>query len=289
MVLLAVIIWLPIQGTTAVRVLDDAGRMLELEKPAQRIISLAPYLTELLFAAGAGSQVVGVSAFSNYPEQALSLPIVSAGTGLDVERIVALQPDLVVAWKSGNPATQVEQLERLGLKVFYSEPREIDAIADTIQRVGLLAGHVKQANAAAGHFREQVLLLRNRFQNKKTLSVFYQVWQKPLMTVNGQHMISHWLALCGGKNIFAGLTALVPVVDIESVLVANPLVIVSGGYTQQDSGWREYWQRWPVLAAVRKDNLLSVPAEIMDRQTPRSVIAARELCEKIERARKKMY
>lgn len=278
---------LPVAGITGVRVLDDSGRTVLLDAPAQRIISLAPHVTELLFAVGAGDQVVAVSAYSTYPQQAQSLPVISAGTGLDLERIVALQPDLVIAWKSGNPAAQVRRLEKLGLKVFYSEPREIDAIADTLQRFGILTGQVVQADKAAARFREQVVALRSRYQNKNPVSVFYQVWQQPLMTVNGRHMISHWISLCGGENIFSNLASLVPVIDMESVLVANPLIIVSGGYTRQDNSWRELWERWPMLAAVRQGNLFSVPADIMDRQTPRAVIAARELCEKFEQARLK--
>ncbi len=276
---------LPMASLSDIRVVDDTGKTIVLEETAKRIISLAPHVTELLFAAGAGEQVIAVSAYSNYPQQAQDLPVISAGTGLDIERIIALQPDLVIAWKSGNPATQVTQLEQLGLQVFYSEPREVDAIAVTLQRFGLLSGHVNQANVAASEFREQVAALRSDFKNKKPVSVFYQVWQKPLMTINGQHMISHWLTLCSGVNIFTDLPGLVPVVDTESVLLANPQVIVTGGYAGQDNNWRELWGRWPKLAAVAQKNLYSVPAEIMDRQTPRAVIAARELCEKIDRAR----
>ncbi|MEE9422977.1 MAG: helical backbone metal receptor, partial [Gammaproteobacteria bacterium] len=193
---------LPMASLSDIRVVDDTGKTIVLEETAKRIISLAPHVTELLFAAGAGEQVIAVSAYSNYPQQAQDLPVISAGTGLDIERIIALQPDLVIAWKSGNPATQVTQLEQLGLQVFYSEPREVDAIAVTLQRFGLLSGHVNQANVAASEFREQVAALRSDFKNKKPVSVFYQVWQKPLMTINGQHMISHWLTLCSGVNIF---------------------------------------------------------------------------------------
>ena len=270
-----------------IRVVDDTGKTIILEGPANRIISLAPHVTELLFAAGAGEQVIAVSAYSNYPQQAQSLPVISAGTGLDIERIIALKPDLVIAWKSGNPATQVTQLEQLGLQVFFSEPREIDAIAETLLRFGLLSGHESQAEVAASKYRKEVSALRSDYKNKKPVSVFYQVWQKPLMTVNGRHMISHWLALCGGKNIFNDLPSLVPVIDKESVLLANPQVIVTGGYAGQDNNWRDLWNRWPNLAAVEQKNLYTVPAEIMDRQTPRAVIAARELCEKIDRARQK--
>jgi iron complex transport system substrate-binding protein len=273
-------------SVSEIRVVDDTDKTIVLDEPAKRIISLAPHVTELLFAAGAGEQVIAVSAYSNYPQQAQSLPVISAGTGLDIERIIAMQPDLVIAWKSGNPAAQVTQLEQLGLQVFYSEPREIDAVAETLQRFGHLSGHVSQADEAASEYREQVTRLRSEYKNKKPVSVFYQVWQKPLMTINGQHMISHWLALCGGKNVFMDLPGLVPVVNTESVLVANPEVIVTGGYAGQDNNWRDLWNRWPKLAAVEQKNMYTVPAETMDRQTPRAVFAARELCEKIDKARR---
>ena len=215
------------------------------------------------------------------------MPRVGSGGGLDLERLLSLKPDLVIAWQSGIPAAQLEHLQRLGLRVFYSEPADIEAIATSLERFGQLAGSPETARRAASDFRQQVARLRQTYSGHSTVRVFYQIWQDPLMTVNGKHMISHWLDLCGGENIFATLPTLAPVVDVEAVLVADPDAMIAGWYPGKSDHWKEYWQRWPALQAVRRGHLLTVPAEIMDRQTPRAVQAARQLCQLLEQVRRK--
>ena len=284
--LLLILFCLPAATVAEIRVVDDAGREVVLANPAQRIVSLSPHITELLFAAGAGEQVVGVSAYSNYPPEAERLPQVSSGGGLDLERILSLKPDLVIAWQSGIPAAQLDHLQRLGLTVFYSEPADIEAIATSLERFGQLAGSLEIARRAASDFRQQVAALRQKYSGGSTVRVFYQIWQDPLMTVNGRHMISHWLTLCGGENIFATLPALSPVVDVEAVLAEDPDAIVAGWYPGKADTWKDYWLRWPALRAVRQGHLLTVAAETMDRQTPRAVQAARQLCRVLELVRK---
>jgi len=268
-----------------VTVVDDAGRPVRLPAPANRIVSLAPHITELLFAAGAGDKVVGVSEFSTYPPEALQLPQIGGGAGLDLEAIVALRPDVVIAWQSGNAPGQIEKLAGLGIPVFYSEPRAIDAIASSLERLGSLAGSEARARSAADVFRQRVASLRKRYAAKSTVRVFYQIWQQPLMTVNGDHLISSWLALCGAENVFSGLPDLAPVIGIEAVLEANPQVLVAGSYEGKSSHWRELWQQWPQMQAVADNHLYTVPAELMERPTPRALLAAEQLCELIEKAR----
>ncbi len=260
-------------------VVDDAGRTVRLARPARRIVSLAPHVTELLFAAGAGPYVVAVSEHSDYPPPARSLPRIGGGAGLDLERILALQPDLVVAWQSGNGQVP-EQLQRLGLRVFLSEPRRIDDIATSLERLGHLAGSDYVAARAAHHFREQVETLRSRYAGRRPLRVFYQIWDRPLMTVNGEHMISAWLRLCGAENIFSDLPELAPAVSLEAVLAADPDAIVAGA--GKGRNWLAAWKRWPGLKAVRLGHLLTVPADELERQTPRAVAGARVLCEKLD-------
>ncbi len=269
-----------------IRVVDDVGREVRLAAPAQRIVSLAPHLTELLFEAGAGKRVVGVSEHSSYPAEAQRLPSVGGGAGLDVEAIIALQPDLVLAWQSGNSAGQLAQLERFGLVLFYSEPGELEAIATTLERLGTLAGRARRANEAAGAYREGLARLTQRFVGRKSVSVFYQIWERPLMTVGGTHMISAWLRMCGAANVFSDLPQLAPAVSVEAVLAANPQVIVAGHYAGKSSAWQHAWRAWPQLRAVAGDHLYTVPAEMMERYTPRTLVAAEELCEYIERARR---
>ena len=266
-------------------VVDDAGREVRLAAPAKRIVSLAPHLTELLFAADAGERLVGVSEHSSYPPEARRLPSVGGGAGLDLEAIIALQPDLVVAWQSGNSTGQLVQLERLGLVLFYSEPGQIDAVATTLERLGVLAGTATRGSEAAQAYRDGVARLAQRFSGREPVSVFYQIWERPLMTISGAHMISAWLRLCGGANVFAGLPDLAPTVSLEAVLAADPQVIIAGRYPGKSGDWQRPWRAWSELRAVAGDHLYTVPAEMMERHTPRALVAAEELCEYIERAR----
>jgi iron complex transport system substrate-binding protein len=268
-----------------VTAVDDAGREVRLAAPARRIVSLAPHVTELLFAAGAGERVVGVSEHSDYPPRAARLPRVGGGAGLDLEAIVELSPDLVVAWKSGNAPGQLAQLQRLGLVLFYSEPEELEAIATSLERLGALAGTAAAASQAAAAFREGVARLASRYAGREPVRVFYQIWERPLMTVSGRHMISAWLRVCGARNIFSGSSKLAPAVSLEAVLAADPEVIVAGRYPGKGQGWRKLWEAWPQLSATARRYLYSVPAELMERQTPRALIAARELCGHIDGAR----
>jgi len=270
----------------AIRVIDDAGQEVTLEQPARRIVSLAPNITELLFAAGAGDRVVGVTEFSDYPEAAGSITRVGSGTGLDLEAILALRPDLVVAWQSGNPAGQVERLRSLGLIVFLSEPRHLLDVPETLLRLGRLAGTEAAARAGADSFKRRYEQLGQQYAQRPVVSVFYQIWERPLMTLNGEHLFSDVLRLCGGTNVFAELPALAPQVDVEAVLAADPEVIVVA-VDGADSPLLAAWRRWPSLSAVRQGHIYGIARERLVRHTPRILHGAEELCVILEGVRKK--
>ena len=290
--LLIFFLWLLLAGGpfsvawSEIRVTDDAGQELALQRPAQRIVSLAPHITELLFAAGAGDHIVGVSEFSDYPEAALAIPQISGGGGLDMETIIALQPDLVVAWQSGNPDRQVKRLQSLGLTVFFSEPRRLEDVPETIRKLGRLAATRAVAFEQAARYEQRLDDLRGRYSQQSEVSVFYQVWGKPLMTINGEHLVSDVMKSCGGRNVFAALPALAPQVDIESVLVANPDVIVVGA-DAGDNSMLESWRRWPELSAVKHNRLYPIQRELLVRHTPRILDGMEQLCEILEIVRSK--
>ncbi len=266
---------------------DDAGGAVTLRSPAHRFISLAPNVTELLFAAGAGRHVVGATAYSDYPEAAKSIPRVGSGAGLDIEAIVALRPDLIVAWQSGNPPWQVERLRKLGFAVFVTEPRRLDDVADLLERLGKLAGTQAVAGKAAREFRLHESRLRSRFSRRPTVPVFYQILDNSLLTVNGSHIISDVIRLCGGRNVFAGLPGLTPRVDIESVLQKDPEVILVSGYEPLWPEWRDRWRNWPILSAVEHENVFLIPADLINRQSPRILLGADQVCTSLEKARAK--
>lgn len=272
----------PAALAAAITVQDDAQHAVTLAQPAHRIVSLAPHATELLFAAGAGAYVVGVSDYSDYPPAAAKLPSVGSSSALDIERIATLKPDLVVAWSSGNSASQLARLRALGIPVFESEPRRLDAIASSLQRLGQLAGVPDRGAAAANAFNTRLAQLTTTYQQRPPVRVFYQIWQKPLMTLNGSHMVSSVIRLCGGENVFSQLPQLAPTVSTEAVLSANPEVIFAAdGGTTADSGWR----RFPKLAAVAGDNLFTLTPNWMSRPGPRILDGAAELCQKLDQAR----
>ncbi|HEX22419.1 MAG TPA: cobalamin-binding protein [Chromatiales bacterium] len=268
-----------------VSVSDDTGREVRLAQPAQRIISLAPHITELLFSAGAGGRIVGVVEYSDYPPAAKKLPRVGSYNAVDMERILALRPDLVVAWASGNPPALIEQLRSLGLRVFLSEPRTLEDVASNLERLGQLAGTRTMAQVAADEFRRRLQALRTRYAGRKPVSVFYQIWHRPLMTVNGEHLISKVIRLCGGRNVFAELPTLVPKLDMEAVLAADPQAIVAGVREPGDDSWQQDWRRWSQLRAVREGHLISVPADLLQRHTLRILDGAKQLCKALDEVR----
>lgn len=265
-----------------ITVQDDAHRTVSLNAPAQRIVSLAPHATELLFASGAGDKVVGVSDYSDYPPEAKRIASVGGSATLDLERIVALKPDLVVIWGSGNPAAQVAKLRQLGIKLFESEPRDFSDIASSLERLATLAGTLPAGQAAANAFRARLRQLQAHYMQRAPVRVFYQIWHAPLMTLNDDHLSSKVIRLCGGENVFGKLPQLAPTVSTESVLQANPEVIVAGG-TGDDvlSSWRQF----PQLLAVKHGNLVTLNADIITRGAPRILDGAEVLCKQLDLAR----
>lgn len=268
-------------GVHAVTLTDDRGRVLTLERPAERIVSLAPNLTELLFEAGAGDRLVGAVAYSDYPPAARRLPRVGEAGRIDIERIVVLQPDLVVAWKTGNSREDYERLDRLGLKVYVVELATIARIPDGIEDLGRLTGTSGAAEASAAAFRRRLDALQRRYAGREGVSVFYQIWEQPLMTVSGAHFISDALRLCGGENIFAALGQLAPSVALEAVIAADPQVVLINA----SAGTVDAWRRWRDMAAVRLDNLYTIDDDLISRPAPRLLDGVERLCEILDTAR----
>ncbi|WP_324732768.1 cobalamin-binding protein [Pseudomonas paeninsulae] len=266
-------------------VVDDAQREVCLPTPAQRIASLSPGATELVFAAGGGDRVVAVVAFSDYPPEARTLPSVGSHSRLDLERLLTLQPDLAIVWGSGNPAEQLDALEDFGVPVFYLEPENIEGIARAIERLARLTDSQAVGQQAAEHLRRGIAALAEQYREAEPVTVFYQVWNKPLMTVNDGHLIGQVISLCGGRNVFAELPRQIPRIDIEAVLIANPQVILAGGMGEENRYWLTEWRAYPSLQAVQQDNLFFIPPSLVQRPTPRLLEGARLLCESLETSR----
>ena len=251
-----VLLGLVFLATSQVAVRDDYGHDVSLPAPAQRIVALSPHLTELLFAAGAGAKVVGAVDYSDYPPAARQLPRVGSDAGIDLEAVLALRPDLIVAWPNAGTVRAIDRLAELGIPTFRSEPRELEDIARTIEKLGRLAG---TSSDAADAFRKGVAELTRRYSGRPRVRVFYQVWDRPLLTVNGDHVISKVMRVCGGENVFAGLPAIAPEIDREALLQAKPEVVI----TSRD-----------------------IPGDLIQRHTPRLLEGARRMCDILEAARR---
>jgi len=283
--MLGVLVFAACTAQAEVRVTDDYGNPLVLAAPARRIVSLAPHLTELMYAAGAGARLVGASQYSDFPPEAQRLPRVGSEASIDLEALVALGPDLVLAWPNAGSARAVERIAALGLPVFRSEPRELEDIARTLETFGRLAGTEAAASAAAQAFRARTADLARRHATRARVRVFYQVWDRPLVTVSGDHVISKVMRLCGGENVLADLPALAPQVGRESVLRADPEVIIASGANGAHPAWLDAWRAFPALAAVRGGNLYAIRPDLLQRHTPRLLDGADEVCRILEAVR----
>jgi iron complex transport system substrate-binding protein len=268
----------------ALQVIDDRGATIRLDQPAQRIVSLAPHLAEIAFAAGAGKRLVGVSAVSRHPAEAARLPVVASHGAIDIERIIALQPDLVLAWRSGNPPLQIERLERLGFPVLETETSSLADVPRIIRLVGKLAGTESAAEESAEEVESQTRSLARRYAGASPVTVFVEIWHRPMLTLSGAHLVSDAIRLCAGRNVFAGARTLTPLVSREQVLVARPeaIVVTAGDGGEDLSAWRGF----EPVPAVRRHRIYAIDPDLLYDQGPRVIEGVRALCERLDLARR---
>jgi iron complex transport system substrate-binding protein len=271
------------QGPISVR--DDDGNQVTLPRPARRVIAMAPHVTELLFAAGGAEKIVGAVTYSDYPEAAKKVPRVGDNRQVDMERVIAMKPDLIVVWMHGSSERQIDTLRQLGVPIFHSEPKKLGDIAASIATLGKLMGTESVADATAAELRKQFAALARQYANRPPVRMFYQVWDKPLYTLSSGSIVSDAMTLCGGVNIFADLKVTAPVVGIEAVLQADPEAIF--GTSEKNYGGVKLWRAYPNLQAVRRDNLFTLDGELLNRAGPRMVAGTAALCEKLELARQR--
>lgn len=264
---------------------DDAGQRVRLSAPAQRIVSLAPHATELLFAAGAGNHVVGVSAFSDYPEAARRLPKISGGTRVDMERLLALKPDLVIGWRTGNVRADLDAIRAQGVPVFIAEPRRLEDVPITLENLGRLAGTGHEAGRAASEFRERLTRLRDQYQGRTPVRVFIEVSEQPLMTLSHVHMLNDVVMLCGGRNVFGASELIAPEISREAVQLEDPDVVLFSDELGSVEAVRAWWRERADLRAVRRNRIYPMPSDLVLRQSPRILQGAEQVCATLDQAR----
>lgn len=250
-----------------------------------RIISLAPHITEMLYSAGAGHKIVGVVNYSDFPKAALNLPIIGSYNAINLEEIIELNPDLILGWQSGNRLQDIQRLKELGFKVLQSEITTLDDIPNEIEHLGQLAGTQLHAMTIANTLRQKLSEIRQHYQHVEPVSSFYQIWNQPIITMNGTQFISQALNVCGATNAYSDLKPLTAEVSLESVLERNPQVFLLGGQQAFQKGWLTSWQKYPSLQAVKHQQIYRLDNSLYQRPTARLINALPELCQNIETAR----
>jgi iron complex transport system substrate-binding protein len=269
----------------ALTVTDSRSNTVTLDAPAQRIITLSPHAAELVFAAGAGAQLVAVSEHSDMPPAVKTLPVIGNIGMLDLERIVALKPSLIVL-PSYLSVAQQQTLRALRIALYIADAPTPEAIADDIEALGILSGNEAIARTAAQHYRAQLKnITAFRRGSSNPLSVFYQIWEPPLYTVGGNSLIHQAITRCGGHNIFSTLAASSPVVLREAVINARPEVIIMGASEQDFARWKNDWQRWPQIPAVRRQAFIRIDPDLLHRPGPRFIEGMMALCRQVSEAR----
>lgn len=253
-----------------------------------RIVVLAPHLAELAYAAGAGDRLVATVAFSTFPPGVAPLPIIGDAFRIDLERLVAMRPDVVLAWDGGTPKPLIEEITALGIRVVTLRADTLADISENLRTIGALAGSVTAAREAADRFDARLTALRKDYAQRTRVRVYYQVAERPLFTIGGAHSLNDAIALCGGVNVFSDIDHPAPAVDVESVLGRNPEVIVGGLHPLPepgDLGALAAWLQWEGVAAVQQGHVYPLDASLMGRATPRLLDGVASLCELIDRAR----
>ncbi len=251
---------------------DDVGRRVYLAKPARRVVSLAPSVTEILFAVGLDAEVVGVTTFCDYPAQAKAKPKIGSSSP-NLEAILGLKPDLIMANKNFIRPDAVAKLEQLKIPVFIFFPKTVEDILGHIGTVGRLVGHDREARAVTQGLRERLSGLRSRMGAAKPVRVFYVVNTDPLISVGSGSFIHQMLELAGGENIVGHTTIPYPKVSLEEVLRRDPEVLLfpvgaSEGIPEVE---QQRWRKWSSLSAVVHNRLHQVKAELVNRPGPRVV------------------
>ena len=250
---------------------------------AARIVTLSPHLAELIHDIGAGDLLVGVSAYTDYPPAVRALPVVGDAFALDLEQLAILQPDLLLAWKSGTPERVVDELRERGYRVAVIQTASLDDIPHALLELGLLTGHENNAERIANKFSADIEMLAKTHLGAQPINVFYQVAKRPLYTISAAHYVSDLIAICGGSNIFADLNDLAPLISTEAVLERDPEVLLASSDAGPDAF--DDWDRWRNLAANRFANRFQMPADEIGRATPRLLIAAEAVCDALNESR----
>ena len=277
-ILLLGLIGLNASQTVAKSVSDDS-----LQK--QRIIALAPHIVESLYAIGAGEQIIGTTAHADYPKAAENILRVGNYARLQIEKIIQLKPDVIIAWKTGNPMDDLARLEKYQLKVVYSHPQILEDVANELIMLGKITGRVAVANSVAKKYLLNLQKIKQKYATQNKVRVFYELWSRPLRTVANKAWPQQQIELCGASNPFADAQDDYPSVGLEQVLVTLPQVVIQPGQHSADSPDGLNWPQWQHIPAVKNNFIFHPNADKAHRMTIRMLDEVVVLCEQIDAAR----
>ncbi|MEL3922737.1 cobalamin-binding protein [Aeromonas enteropelogenes] len=243
----------------------------------ERVVSVVPHLTELLYDIGAGDKLVAVDDASDYPPEVADKPKVANYRSINVEALLAQKPDLILAWRSAQ-SRMLAPLEKLGIPVFYSEPTDFDSLAGEMRALGKMLGVEQRANEAADRYLARLAALRQRYGQPTGVKVFYQLWYPPLTSASGRAWPAQAIELCGGINVMTHAKTPYPQVSQEQVIKANPELILAGS---DDPGALAHWQQWTMIDAVKQGRLALINSDELHRFTPRALNAVEQVCSAI--------
>ena len=266
---------------------DDLGRVVEVAPPPLRIVSLTPGATEMLFAAGAGAQLIATVQYSSEPPAAREVPRNGDVAAIDMERLVALRPQVVIAWPAGGNPAQRAKIAALGIPLYQQQVARLSDLPGSLRRLGVLAGTEAVADQAARALDARLGALDRTYRAATVVrhqpTVLLQVWNRPIYTVGGRHLMSDALELCGARNVFADLSEPGPLVDTEAVIARDPDIILAAAPPGEGAAWVADWQRFPSLAAVRNHRVVAFENQALSRLGPSVLDATEELCRTIAR------
>lgn len=264
---------------------NETNKELANNKSKPSIIALAPHIVEMLYDVGAGEQIIGTTSFADYPEQAKKIPRIGNYVRLQLERVIELQPDLIIAWKSGNPSDDLARLEQLGFNIIYSQPHSFEDIASEVRHFAKITGHAVQGEKVATKFEHALVKIKQQYQNKTEITGFYELWSRPLTTVAKGSWPQQFLNICKVKNPFQHVLTPYPQISIEQVLPASVELIIQPLSVNQKEREAFNWQDWSIIPAVANKQILQPNADAMHRMTLRSLTALKDLCAEIDQTR----
>jgi iron complex transport system substrate-binding protein len=267
----------PVLGTV---VTDEIGRKVVVPDSPERIVSLAPSITETLFALGLDRRIVGVTNYCNYPEKAKGIPRIGGFVNLSLEKIAALRPDLIIATADGNRKETVRHLQKLGLTVYVVNPSNIDEIFTSIQGIGRITGRGEASEALVAKLKQRVNAVVRRTARLPKPRVFFQVGSDPVVTVGRNTFLDELIALAGGINVGHGESIKYPRYSLEGVIASAPDIIVIAPMDKRSGDFHKIkkgWQRWQGVPAVAHGRIFRIDPDMVNRASPRIVDALEEM------------